>query len=292
MNELPRTGAKHALEMELIPQPPGERVRAELAAFYRTNERYIRQQHSHGIGYFARLLAVMNRVLIKPHAQVLEIGAGSAIALKTFLKRHPGTTAVALEMSPAGGPATGEASGSPLRGVTGTALQLPFKDRSFDAVVAFEVIEHLPDVRAALEEAVRVVRPPGHVIIGLPNHASLVTPIEDLVLRRTRAAFGVDRGRGALRWWKRNVALALKKRRSRDAVFLYREPVLDESAGGDADAVYYAAPLDLVRFFDSKGAPLVATSADARFGRFGRFIPVELQGSTVMAWSIEDAISR
>jgi ubiquinone/menaquinone biosynthesis C-methylase UbiE len=63
--------------------------------------------------------------------------------------------------------------GSPaLRAVGGNALQLPFRERTFDAVVAFEVLEHLPDVAVALEEMLRVLRRPGHIIIGLPNHAS------------------------------------------------------------------------------------------------------------------------
>ena len=111
-----------------------------------------------------------------------------------------------------------------------------------DAVIAFEVIEHLPDVLQALDEMLRVLRRPGHVIIGLPNHASLWTPIEDRLRGRTRRAFGVEHGRGACRWWRRNAGLAWHKRLSRGAEFLYRQPILDAAQGGDADAVYYAAP--------------------------------------------------
>ena len=131
---------------------------------------------------------------------------------------------------------------SSLRAVAGNALQLPFRDRSLDAVVAFEVIEHLPDVAVALEEMLRVLRRPGHIIIGLPNHASLWTPLEDRLRGRDRRAFGVERGRGAWRWWKRNAGLTWRKRLSQHEEFLYREPVLHATAGGDADAVYYAAP--------------------------------------------------
>jgi hypothetical protein len=79
---------------------------------------------------------------------------------------------------------------------------------------------------------------------------------------------------------------------SRDAEFLYREPVLDGVRGGDADAVYYAAPLDLLRFFRRRRASLVMTSAQLRFGGLARFLPVELQGSTVMAWRVTDATVR
>lgn len=287
MNE--RRIPRHALDAPLTAQPPGEQVRAEMAAFYKTNHRYVQQQHSHGAAYFQRLLGVMNAVLANRDVRILEIGAGSAGALRAFLSANPRAAAVALEMSVSSVAGADGAERLPLHAIAGNALCLPFKDKSFDAVIAFEVIEHLPDVGAALEEALRVVRRPGHVIIGLPNHASLFTPIEDRLRRRSRLAFGVDRGRGAWRWWKRNAALALRKRRSRDAQFLYREPILHAAAGGDADAVYYAAPVDLMRFFKKRRAAVVASSAELTLGWAGRLLPVELQGSTVMAWQVTDA---
>ena len=261
-------------------------MRAAMTAFYKTNEGYAQHQGTHTTAYFNRLLDVLDVVLTQPNLKVLEIGAGSAGVMRTFLARHPDATAVAMELSPPSLRAT-KAGGSPsLRAVAGNALQLPFRDRAMDAIVAFEVIEHLPDVPVALQEMLRALRRPGYVIIGLPNHASLWTPLEDRLRTRDRRAFGVERGRGAWRWWKRNAALAWRKRISRNAEFLYREPILHAAAGGDADAVYYAAPIDLLRFFRNRGATLVATSAKLRLGSFGRFLPVELQGSTVMAWRV------
>jgi ubiquinone/menaquinone biosynthesis C-methylase UbiE len=88
-----------------------------------------------------------------------------------------------------------------IHAVGGSALEIPCRDESLDAVVAFEVIEHLPDVARAFDEMLRVLRRPGHIVIGLPNHASLWTPIEDRLRRRNRRAFGVENGRGAWRWW-------------------------------------------------------------------------------------------
>ncbi len=276
---------RHALDCELTPCVPEDRLQAALSAFYRTSETYARQQASHPAEYFARLLAVLDAVLTKPQPELLEIGAGAGAAMQAFLRTRPEARIFVMELSPALLRAARESS-SRLLAVAGNALQLPFRDRSVDGVVAFEVIEHLPDVARALDELLRVVRRPGYVIIGLPNHASLWTPFEDAVRRRDRRAFGVERGRGAWRWWRRNAALAWRKRRSPQAEFLYREPVLDEAVGGDADAVYYAAPLDLIRFFHSRHAELVTTSADLRFGSAGRLLPLELQGSTVMAWHV------
>jgi SAM-dependent methyltransferase len=280
---------RHALESELTPEVPGAHVRAAMAAFYKSSEGYAHQQASHTTAYFNRLLGVMDAVLPRSNLTILEVGAGAAAAMYTFLARHQGARAIALELSPASIEAAIHAGSPSLRAVAGNALQLPFRDRSLDAVVAFEVIEHLPDVAMALDEMLRVVRRPGHIIVGLPNHASLWTPIEDRLRRRNRRAFGIERGRGAWRWWRRNATLAWRKRLSADAEFLYREPILDGTAGGDADAVYYAAPIDLMRFFRSRAATLLTSSARLRLGWAGHLLPVEFQGSTVMAWRVTDA---
>jgi SAM-dependent methyltransferase len=263
-----------------------------MAAFYKSSEGYARHQGSHTTAYFHRLLGVIDAVLTQPSLSVLEIGAGSARVMHTFLARHPVAKAVAMELSPTSLHAAKHGGPSSLRAVAGNALHLPFRDRSFDAVVAFEVIEHLPDVAQALEEMLRVLRRPGYVVIGLPNHASMWTPLEDFIRRRDRRAFGVVRGRGSWRWWKRNAALAWRKRSSRAVEFLYREPILHAAAGGDADAVYYAAPIDLVRFFQRRHAAIVTTSARLRLGWAARFLPLELQGSTLMAWRVSEANER
>lgn len=50
----------------------------------------------------------------------------------------------------------------------GSAITLPFPKNYFDVVVCSEVIEHLPDVNAALSEMRRVVKPGGRIILSTP----------------------------------------------------------------------------------------------------------------------------
>jgi SAM-dependent methyltransferase len=46
---------------------------------------------------------------------------------------------------------------------------LPFPDNSFDVIVMNEVIEHVTDDAATMREALRAIRPGGHIAIYAPN---------------------------------------------------------------------------------------------------------------------------
>jgi ubiquinone/menaquinone biosynthesis C-methylase UbiE len=53
--------------------------------------------------------------------------------------------------------------------VQATALQLPFRDASFDAIVSTEAFHWFPDQGAALREFRRVVTPKGRILLSLVN---------------------------------------------------------------------------------------------------------------------------
>lgn len=86
---------------------------------------------------------------------VLEIGPGSGHT--TWLMRHWGYRVVTLDFASAVRP-----------DVVGDVTRLPVSDRSFDCVLAAEVLEHIPfdEFRDALSELRRVSR--GPVIVTLP----------------------------------------------------------------------------------------------------------------------------
>lgn len=55
---------------------------------------------------------------------------------------------------------------------------LPFADASFDVVLSFQVIEHVPDADAYLREVRRVLRPGGRFILATPDRRTRLFPFQ------------------------------------------------------------------------------------------------------------------
>jgi 2-polyprenyl-3-methyl-5-hydroxy-6-metoxy-1,4-benzoquinol methylase len=57
-------------------------------------------------------------------------------------------------------------------------LHLPFKDKHFDVVVSFQVIEHIPDVQKYLLELKRLLKDDGILFIATPNKKYRLLPFQ------------------------------------------------------------------------------------------------------------------
>ncbi|MDJ0921576.1 MAG: class I SAM-dependent methyltransferase [Henriciella sp.] len=62
-----------------------------------------------------------------------------------------------------------DSTGGSTRFQKADATALDFEDNSFDAVICSEVLEHLPDYDAALQEIRRVLKPGGKLCISVPH---------------------------------------------------------------------------------------------------------------------------
>jgi ubiquinone/menaquinone biosynthesis C-methylase UbiE len=145
--------------------------------------------------------------------RVLDLGCGKG----RFAARltHEGAQVIGLDISSA---MLGEAFG--LARVKASARRLPFADESFDAIVAVEVFEHLPDVDGTLNELARVLRPGGRLAIVDKNAGSLNARrpwVPSLVVkwldtRRGRWMYPA-KGSAQERWfWPRGLARRLSER--------------------------------------------------------------------------------
>jgi SAM-dependent methyltransferase len=56
-----------------------------------------------------------------------------------------------------------------LQSALGDVRDLPFRDGSFDAIYSMGTIEHFADTERAVAEMVRVLKPGGHAIVGVPK---------------------------------------------------------------------------------------------------------------------------
>jgi SAM-dependent methyltransferase len=62
----------------------------------------------------------------------------------------------------------------------GSATELPFQDNSFDTACSFKVLAHVPDIKKAVKEIARVVKPGGHLVLEFYNPNSIRGMIKHL----------------------------------------------------------------------------------------------------------------
>jgi SAM-dependent methyltransferase len=63
----------------------------------------------------------------------------------------------------------------------GDVTALPFRDRAFDLVCAFDIVEHVEDDRRVFAELSRVARPGASVVLSVPLHQARWTAFDALV---------------------------------------------------------------------------------------------------------------
>ena len=110
--------------------------------------------------------------LLEPRVgeRVLEVGCGTGHWTK-WLREGLGMRVVGLDLSEGMlAVAKGRLPEVPL--VRGDATSLPFKDGSFDVVVAVTVLEFVPEPKKVLDEMWRCVRPGGRMAVGALHEGS------------------------------------------------------------------------------------------------------------------------
>jgi SAM-dependent methyltransferase len=147
-------------------------------------------------GFFA---ALDGSLPDRPPATVLEVGVGEGEVSARLRRRYEGATIVGVDL-----PDPARHLDWSDRGVVGLfadIVQLPFPSRSFDLIMAIEVLEHVPDPAAALRELARLSR--GHLVLSVPREP--VWRVANMARGRYLAALGNTPGH-VQHWSRRRFA--------------------------------------------------------------------------------------
>jgi ubiquinone/menaquinone biosynthesis C-methylase UbiE len=120
-----------------------------------------------------------------PHAKTfLDVGAGTGQVVASLQRACPHLRFTVVEPF-ASGLAIAAERLRDVELVQADASKLPY-DNEFDVAGAFDVIEHIDDDIAVLREIGRTLRPRGGLLITVPQHPFLWSPVDDYAHHRRR----------------------------------------------------------------------------------------------------------
>ncbi len=116
-----------------------------------------------------RLQESIIRQIPKISGAVLDVGCGNGWLAAYLIQHRPNVEVCSMDLSTSNTTNTRKRVRSERHLVIrADALHLPFKDESFDVLVASEILEHVEQVPAFLKELYRVLKPAGRLIMTTP----------------------------------------------------------------------------------------------------------------------------
>lgn len=102
--------------------------------------------------------------MLEPGSLVLDLGCADG----SFSDTSTGATVIRLDLEL---PSKKKTNSSFVRG---DAANLPFRDRTFSAIISNHSLEHFDNLAAVLAEIKRIIRPDGALFVSVPD-ASTIT---------------------------------------------------------------------------------------------------------------------
>lgn len=160
--------------------------RAELTAQQRAVDDYYENEQKLSCHWDRMSAYDLPRLAGGLRGRVLDLGCGTGTAGAAF--HDAGNFVVGADLSPACLAVARRRLDAVVRC---NANHLPFRDGSFDGVVARGALHHLEHPELALREAKRVLKPGGTLLVLDPREFSWLEPIKNAI-RRTDASFTDD----------------------------------------------------------------------------------------------------
>lgn len=153
----------------LFPMPTAERIQSFYPAeYYGEPTAKFEPLVEYGVRLGAKMRVESLVGDLPSGSKVLDIGCGRGVMLRALLDL--GHEAHGVEIAPEA------ASGADPRAQIRIAPELTkadYEENSFDAVIMWHVLEHLPHPEQTLAEIRRILRPGGRLILAVPNFGSL-----------------------------------------------------------------------------------------------------------------------
>ena len=114
--------------------------------------------HRHGFRWLPR----------REYQHALGIGSANGAELTPVLERSARVTV----LEPSDGFSVPEILGKPVNYIKPNASGLmPFASETFDLIICFSTLHHVPNVSTVIQEMFRVLKPGGHVLLREPTHS-------------------------------------------------------------------------------------------------------------------------
>lgn len=117
-----------------------------------------------------RARIIFENLNLSGREKILEIGCGRGFYLRTLDQVLPSLEITGIDLNEKYLKVAEKFIGnSKVKLINADATDLPFKDKTFDRIIATEILEHIPDDQKAISEMYRVLRPDGIAMITVPN---------------------------------------------------------------------------------------------------------------------------
>lgn len=120
-------------------------------------------------------------LLPKQCTSILEVGAGAGTTLRWLKDFYPTAETTGVEINPS---LLDDLKLNADMAIIGPVDHLFAQLKSYDLILLLDVLEHLPDPRATLQNLAKILNPGGRVIVSVPNIAHFSVSIPLLLQRR------------------------------------------------------------------------------------------------------------